>query len=55
MATFLVIGLPCVLGIGFLAVFYIALSLEGARKRRLSLALSSSPARALQNKRVAVR
>jgi hypothetical protein len=54
MATFLVIGLPCVLGIGFLAVFYIALSLESARKRR-SIIASSSPARVLQSKRVAVR
>ena len=36
MATFLVLGLPTLLGAGFLVVFYIALSRDSARKRHSS-------------------
>ena len=36
MATFLVLGLPTLLGASFLVVFYIALSRDSARKRRRS-------------------
>jgi hypothetical protein len=36
MATFLVLGLPTLLGASFLVVFYIALSRESARKRHRS-------------------
>jgi hypothetical protein len=36
MATFLVLGLPTLLGAGFLVVFYIALSRDSVRKRRRS-------------------
>ena len=36
MATFLVLGLPTLLGAGFLVVFYIALSRDSARKKHSS-------------------
>jgi hypothetical protein len=36
MATFLVLGLPTLLGASFLVVFYIALSRDSARKRHSS-------------------
>jgi len=36
MATFLVLGLPTLLGAGFLVVFYIALSRDSSRKRQRS-------------------